>query len=101
MVGIGFFLCYNGFMKKDGIVVNHDGAPYRVGVTEGNEVYILPSQECALSDMLDSLVGPKTMALIFAFTLTYITSAFFLLSPTSYEVAFDTLIYFLAFLFTV
>lgn len=93
-MGIGFFLCYNGFMKKDGIVVNHDGNPYRVGVTEGNKVYILPSQECALSDVLDSLVGPKTMALIFALSLTYITSAFFLLSPTSYEFAFDSLVYF-------
>lgn len=86
-------------MKKDGIVVNYDGNPYRVGVTEGNEVYILPSQECTLSDVLDFLLGPKTMALISAFTLTYITSAFFLLSPTSYEVAFDNLMYFLLALF--
>lgn len=86
-------------MKKDGIVVNHDGAPYRVGLTEGNKVYILPSQECALSDVLDSLMGPKTMALIFAFSLTYITSAFFLLSPTSYEFAFDSLVYFYMTLF--
>ena len=66
-MGIGFFLCYNGFINYP----THKGW----GVfTYNYKVYILPSQECTLPDVLDFLVGPKTMANSFEKELTTIAS---------------------------